>query len=230
MLSPEENELLTRTGAGTPMGETMRRYWIPALVSWELPEPDCPPVRVKLLGEGLVAFRDTHGRIGLLSLLCFIGPAPRAICARARGTGAVGHDRIHQSDRCGGAAVRHGREKGLFQKRRCQRGHRDMQNAVVVNGVLTKIFGLRRNHRQFYWRRAGRFTRPHRHVAHGRFGSRAGFECEHQANRGSQRENHRHQQFRRRLPWEENLDGKDRRHYAHRCRRARPREICAIFP
>jgi len=70
MLSREENELLTRTGPGTPMGEAMRRYWIPALISWELPEPDCPPVRVKLLGEALVAFRDTEGRIGLLDEFC----------------------------------------------------------------------------------------------------------------------------------------------------------------
>ena len=52
------------------MGETMRRYWIPALLAWELPEPDCPPVRVKLLGEDLVAFRDTRGRVGLLDEHC----------------------------------------------------------------------------------------------------------------------------------------------------------------
>jgi phthalate 4,5-dioxygenase oxygenase subunit len=70
MLTVEENELLTRTDAGTPMGETMRRYWIPALLSWELPEPDCPPVRVQLLGERLIAFRDTQGRIGLLDEFC----------------------------------------------------------------------------------------------------------------------------------------------------------------
>ena len=70
MLSVEENERLTRTGPGTPMGQTLRRYWIPALLAWELPEPDCPPVRVKLLGERLVAFRDTNGRIGLLDEFC----------------------------------------------------------------------------------------------------------------------------------------------------------------
>ncbi len=51
MLSREENELLTRTGPGTPLGEVMRRYWIPALLSGELTEPDGPPVRVQLLGE-----------------------------------------------------------------------------------------------------------------------------------------------------------------------------------
>ena len=70
MLSREENELITRVGAATPMGATMRRYWLPALLAWELPEPDCPPVRVRLLGEDLVAFRDTSGRIGLLDEYC----------------------------------------------------------------------------------------------------------------------------------------------------------------
>ena len=48
----------------------MRRYWVPALLSRELPEPDCPPLRLKLLGERLVAFRDTQGRVGLLDELC----------------------------------------------------------------------------------------------------------------------------------------------------------------
>src|SRR6185436_16256111 len=66
----EENELLTRTGPGTPMGAVMRRYWVPALLSTELPEPDGPPLRVRLLGEKLVAFRDTSGRVGILKELC----------------------------------------------------------------------------------------------------------------------------------------------------------------
>jgi phthalate 4,5-dioxygenase len=70
MLTREENERLVRVGPGTPMGNTMRRYWIPALLARELPEPDCPPVRVKLLGEELIAFRDTEGRIGLLDEFC----------------------------------------------------------------------------------------------------------------------------------------------------------------
>jgi phthalate 4,5-dioxygenase len=70
MLSREDNELLTRVDPGTPMGTTMRRYWIPALLAWEVPKPDCPPVRVKLLGEDLVAFRDTAGRVGLLAEHC----------------------------------------------------------------------------------------------------------------------------------------------------------------
>jgi phthalate 4,5-dioxygenase len=70
MLTREDNELVTRTGAGTPMGEVLRRYWIPAFLSRELPEPDCPPVRVQLLGEKLVGFRDSQGRIGLVDEFC----------------------------------------------------------------------------------------------------------------------------------------------------------------
>jgi len=70
MLPQEHNELLTRTAAGTPMGELMRRYWIPALLSEEIPEPDCPPVRVCILSEKLVAFRDSNGRVGLLGEHC----------------------------------------------------------------------------------------------------------------------------------------------------------------
>jgi phthalate 4,5-dioxygenase len=70
MFSQEENELLTRVGAGTAMGMLMRRYWMPALLSEEIPLPDCPPVRVRLLGEDLVAFRDSEGRVGLLAEHC----------------------------------------------------------------------------------------------------------------------------------------------------------------
>ena len=70
MLPPHENELITRVGQGTPMGNAMRRYWIPACMSSEIPEADCPPVRVKLLGEDLVAFRDSDGRIGLIEEFC----------------------------------------------------------------------------------------------------------------------------------------------------------------
>ena len=70
MTSPELNEFLTRTGPGTPMGNLLRRYWIPALLASELPEPDCPPVRVKLLSEKLIAFRDTQGRLGVIDEFC----------------------------------------------------------------------------------------------------------------------------------------------------------------
>ena len=57
-----ENEIVTRVGPGTPMGNTLRRYWVPALLSSEIPGPDCAPARVRLLGEDLVAFRDTDVR------------------------------------------------------------------------------------------------------------------------------------------------------------------------
>ncbi len=70
MLRPEQNELLTRTDAGTPMGNLFRRYWLPALLASELPENDCPPVRVKILGERLLGIRDSEGRYGLVSEFC----------------------------------------------------------------------------------------------------------------------------------------------------------------
>ena len=70
MLSTEDNELLCRVGPGTRMGNLLRRYWMPALLSEEIPEPDSPPVRVKLLGEEMVAFRDTDGKVGLLDNYC----------------------------------------------------------------------------------------------------------------------------------------------------------------
>jgi phthalate 4,5-dioxygenase oxygenase subunit len=70
MLSKEDNDLLTRVGPGTPMGAVLREYWLPMIFSSELPEPDCKPLRVRLLGEDLVAFRDSEGRIGLLEENC----------------------------------------------------------------------------------------------------------------------------------------------------------------
>ncbi|HEU0166216.1 MAG TPA: Rieske 2Fe-2S domain-containing protein, partial [Chloroflexota bacterium] len=70
MLSKEDNELITRVGRGTPMGEALRRYWIPAILSEELPGPDSDPLRVRLLGEDLVAFRDSNGQVGLIQNNC----------------------------------------------------------------------------------------------------------------------------------------------------------------
>ncbi len=70
MLGAADNELLTRTGSGTPMGDYFRRFWLPVLLSQEVAEPDGPPVRVKVMGEDLVAFRDTHGRVGLVEPAC----------------------------------------------------------------------------------------------------------------------------------------------------------------
>ena len=70
MLRKEQNDLLTQTGLGTPMGALFRSGWIPALLAEELPENESPPVRVKLLSERLLAFRDTEGRYGLIDEFC----------------------------------------------------------------------------------------------------------------------------------------------------------------
>jgi phthalate 4,5-dioxygenase oxygenase subunit len=70
MLSVEENGLLTMTGPGTPMGNLMRQYWLPAIRSDELPEPDCPPVRIRLLSENLIAFRTSSRKVGLIGNHC----------------------------------------------------------------------------------------------------------------------------------------------------------------
>jgi len=70
MLSATDNELLTRTGSDTPMGQLFRRFWQPVALSRELPEPDGVPLRVKVLGENLLAFRDTQGRVGLVEPRC----------------------------------------------------------------------------------------------------------------------------------------------------------------
>jgi phthalate 4,5-dioxygenase oxygenase subunit len=70
MLSAQDNDILCRVGPGTPMGTLMRHYWIPAIRSDELPAPDCPPIRVKLLGEELIGYRTTSGDVGLIQNAC----------------------------------------------------------------------------------------------------------------------------------------------------------------
>jgi phthalate 4,5-dioxygenase oxygenase subunit len=70
MLKKEQNDLLTQTGPGTPMGNLFRRYWLPALLAEELAEPDCAPVRLQLLSERMLAFRDTQGRLGVIDEFC----------------------------------------------------------------------------------------------------------------------------------------------------------------
>jgi phthalate 4,5-dioxygenase oxygenase subunit len=70
MLTKEDNELLTQTGPGTPMGELFRRFWMPALLAEELPHPDCDPVRIRILSEDMVAFRDTDGNVGVIDNYC----------------------------------------------------------------------------------------------------------------------------------------------------------------
>jgi phthalate 4,5-dioxygenase len=76
MLSRDENERLVRVARGTPAGELFRRYWQPACLSTELPERDGAPVRVRLLGEDLIGFRDTNGKVGLVDAFCAHRRAP----------------------------------------------------------------------------------------------------------------------------------------------------------
>src|SRR5712691_5672608 len=70
VLSREDNALLCSTNPGTPMGELFRRFWLPALLPSELPQPDSDPIRFRILGEDLIAFRDTNGRPGFLTQHC----------------------------------------------------------------------------------------------------------------------------------------------------------------
>ena len=81
MMSFEDNQLLTRVVGDAPMGRMMRRHWVPALMAEEVSERDGKPVRVRLFGENLVAFRGTDGRVGLIGELC---PHRRASLALAR--------------------------------------------------------------------------------------------------------------------------------------------------
>lgn len=70
MLKKEQNDFLTQTGPGSPMGDLFRRYWLPALLAEELAVPDCEPVRLQLLSEKMLAFRDTQGRLGVVDEFC----------------------------------------------------------------------------------------------------------------------------------------------------------------
>ena len=70
MLTREDNDLMCRVGPGTPMGAFLREYWIPALMPSELPSPDCPPLRLRLLGENLIAFRVSSGAVGIVVNSC----------------------------------------------------------------------------------------------------------------------------------------------------------------
>ena len=70
MLSEQDNDIMCRVGPGTPMGNLMREFWIPALMSSELPVPDGPPLRLRLLGENLISFRDSKGQVGIVTQAC----------------------------------------------------------------------------------------------------------------------------------------------------------------
>jgi nitrite reductase/ring-hydroxylating ferredoxin subunit len=70
MLSTERNTYMTRVGPGTPMGELFRRFWLPVLVPEQLGERDGDPIRIRLLGEDLVGYRDSNGSVGVLDAFC----------------------------------------------------------------------------------------------------------------------------------------------------------------
>ena len=65
-----DHKLLGETGPGSAMGKLLRRYWTAALLTRELPERDGAPVRVRILGEDLIAFRNSNGEVGLLAEHC----------------------------------------------------------------------------------------------------------------------------------------------------------------
>ncbi len=69
-MTPAEHQMLAETGPATAMGKLLRRSWVAALLSRELPEPDGAPLRVRLLGEDLIAFRASDGMVGLLAEHC----------------------------------------------------------------------------------------------------------------------------------------------------------------
>jgi len=93
MLSQAENDLLTRVTGDAPMGRMMRRYWFPVVLSDEVAERDGTPIRVRLLGEDLVAFRDTDGRVGVIE-----GRCPHRLASLALG----------RNEECGLRCIYHG--------------------------------------------------------------------------------------------------------------------------
>ena len=130
MLKAEDNEILTRVGPGTLMGELLRRYWTPACLTAEIPEPGGAPARVRLLGENLVAFRDTTGpdRAGAGEL-----PAPRRVAVLRPQRGRRPPLRLPR------LGVRH---------RRPVRGHAQRAGAVLREGPDARLPGARvRRHR-----------------------------------------------------------------------------------
>jgi phthalate 4,5-dioxygenase oxygenase subunit len=69
-MTPEENDLLCRVEGDAPMGQLMRRHWVPVCMAEEVAEPGGAPLRARLLGEDLVVFRDSEGRLGVLEEHC----------------------------------------------------------------------------------------------------------------------------------------------------------------
>jgi len=70
MANPNQTDTLTQVGPGTKVGALFRSIWLPALLSSQLPHAGCAPVRIKLLGEELLAFRDGQGELGIVQANC----------------------------------------------------------------------------------------------------------------------------------------------------------------
>jgi hypothetical protein len=88
MMSREANDSLSRVGPGTFMGKLLRRYWAPFLLASEIPEPDCPPVRARLMGESVIAFATVRAHRPDRRILCAIA-AYRSGLARTRTAAAL---------------------------------------------------------------------------------------------------------------------------------------------
>src|SRR6476619_5286916 len=86
MLNKQDNELMCRTGAATPMGAAMRRFWLPVAQLADLPGPGGEPKVVEVLGEKFIAWRDDKGRPGLYAEHCLHRGASLQL-ARAEGDG-----------------------------------------------------------------------------------------------------------------------------------------------
>ncbi len=70
MLTAERNAFVTTVGPSSPMGNLFRQFWLPLSLPEQLPEPDGDPVRLRLLGEDMVGFRDSNGKVGVVDAYC----------------------------------------------------------------------------------------------------------------------------------------------------------------
>jgi phenylpropionate dioxygenase-like ring-hydroxylating dioxygenase large terminal subunit len=128
MLKREDNELLVRVGPKTAMGDLMRLYWLPFLLSKDVPA-DGQPYRVRLLGEDLVAFRDSDGRVGLVDQACPHRGAPLVFARNEEG---------------GLRCVYHGWKFSVDG--RCQEMPAEPENTPMLNRVRVKAYPVRERH------------------------------------------------------------------------------------
>ena len=135
MLTAKENKALTEVGSGKPMGEFMRRYWIPAAKSEEVPSAGGAPARVKLLGEHLVLFRSRDGELGLIdefcphrraSLVYGAKRAGRSALPLSRLEGCVRRPRARVAARAAGAHLRQEAQRCVLSGARGRRPDLDL--------------------------------------------------------------------------------------------------------